>query len=87
VRLYVTLVRFDTAYHTLFRCNIRSIRADYPRLHAWLRRLYWDEGADTNGGAFKHTTYFEAFKKGYAGLRDPVIVPAGPLPNMIPLDA
>lgn len=40
------------------------IRQDYPRLEKWLRTLYWDESARTNGGAFKHTTYFELFKQG-----------------------
>jgi putative glutathione S-transferase len=53
VRLYTTLIRFDVAYHTLFKCNMKMIRLDYPRLHAWLRRLYWSEGPETAGGAFK----------------------------------
>lgn len=59
IRLYTTLVRFDVAYHTLFKCNIKMIRLDYPRLHAWLRRLYWSEGPETAGGAFKNTTLFD----------------------------
>ena len=33
VRLFVTLVRFDAAYHGLFKCNLRRI-ADYPALSA-----------------------------------------------------
>ena len=59
VRLYTTLIRFDVAYYTLFKCNIKMIRLDYPRLHAWLRRLYWDEGPETAGGVFKKSTQFE----------------------------
>jgi putative glutathione S-transferase len=59
VRLYTTLIRFDVAYHTLFKCNIKMIRLDYPRLHTWLRRLYWSEGPETAGGAFKSTTHFD----------------------------
>jgi putative glutathione S-transferase len=59
VRLYTTLIRFDVAYHTLFKCNIKMIRVDYPLLHAWLRRLYWSEGPETAGGAFKSTTHFD----------------------------
>lgn len=59
VRLYTTLVRFDIAYYALFKCNIKMIRMDYPRLHEWLRRLYWNEGPETAGGAFKKTTQFE----------------------------
>lgn len=59
VRLYPTLIRFDAAYHTMFKCNLRMIRHDYPRLHAWLRKLYWDRAEETNGGAFGLTTNFE----------------------------
>lgn len=59
IRLYPTLIRFDIAYYTLFKCNLKMIRTDYPRLHAWLRRLYWSEGPETNGGVFKKTTYFD----------------------------
>ena len=59
IRLYTTLIRFDVAYYALFKCNIKMVRLDYPRLHAWLRRLYWDEGPETAGGAFKKSTHFE----------------------------
>jgi glutathione S-transferase len=60
IRLFTTLIRFDVAYHTLFKCNMKMIRLDYPRLHAWLRRLYWSQGPETAGGAFKNTTHFDA---------------------------
>ena len=59
IRLYTTLVRFDIAYYTLFKCNVKMVRLDYPRLHAWLRRLYWSEGPETAGGVFKNTTHFD----------------------------
>lgn len=35
------------------------IRLDYPRLHDWLRLLYWSEGPETNSGVFKKTTFFD----------------------------
>ena len=38
IRVFVTLVRFDAAYHGLFKCNLRRI-ADYPRLSAYLSRM------------------------------------------------
>jgi glutathionyl-hydroquinone reductase len=38
IRLFVTLVRFDAAYHGLFKCNLRRI-ADYPNLSAHLERM------------------------------------------------
>lgn len=59
IRLYTTLIRFDVAYYPLFKCNIKMIRMDYPNLHAWLRRLYWDEGPETAGGAFRKSTQFD----------------------------
>jgi putative glutathione S-transferase len=59
IRLFTTLIRFDVAYVTIFNCNLKMIRYDYPRLHDWLRKVYWDEGEESNGGAFQKTTYFD----------------------------
>lgn len=58
IRLYPTIARFDVAYHTIFKCNLKMIRHDYPRIHKWFRQLYWDESERTAGGAFKKTTFF-----------------------------
>ena len=57
IRLYTTMARFDVAYHTIFQCNLKMIRNDYPRLHLWLRNLYWDTSSRTNGGVFHKTTF------------------------------
>lgn len=38
IRAFVTLIRFDAAYHGLFKTNLRQI-ADYPRLSAYMRRI------------------------------------------------
>jgi putative glutathione S-transferase len=38
-RLFPTLVRFDVAYFSLFRCNKKRI-ADYPNLSGYMRDLY-----------------------------------------------
>ena len=84
VRLYTTLIRFDSAYFTMFKCNLRMIRdeREYPRLHKWLRMLYWGEEK-----AFRETTKFDHIKKGYAKASKLSIVPAGPQPDIFPLDA
>jgi putative glutathione S-transferase len=58
VRLYTTLARFDVAYFTIFKCNLKMIRYDYPCLHKWLRTLYWDP-ENKFKGAFKSTTRFQ----------------------------
>ncbi|GGO37039.1 glutathione-dependent reductase [Gemmobacter aquaticus] len=38
IRTFVTLIRFDAAYHGLFKTNLRQI-ADYPRLSAYMARI------------------------------------------------
>lgn len=58
VRLYTTVCRFDVAYYLIFRCNLKMIRHDYPRIDAWYRRLYYDVSERTSGGAFQNTTFF-----------------------------
>ncbi|KAJ6584347.1 glutathione S-transferase [Mycena capillaripes] len=83
VRLFVTIIRFDTAYVGAFKCNIRTIRDGYPAIHSWLRKLYW------NIPAFKDSTFFDHIKTGYYGAQPSInptgIVPVGPLPHILPL--
>ncbi|MBN9889416.1 glutathione S-transferase family protein [Salipiger abyssi] len=38
IRTFVTLIRFDAAYHGIFKTNRRQI-ADYPRLSAYMERI------------------------------------------------
>lgn len=38
IRTFVTLIRFDAAYHGLFKTNRKRI-ADYPRLSAYMERI------------------------------------------------
>lgn len=73
IRLFVTLVRFDAAYHGLFKCNLRRI-ADYPNLSAYLGRLLAIQ-------AFRDTVNIDHIKRGYYAIRalNPSgIVPKGP---------
>ncbi|KAH0596699.1 hypothetical protein MHUMG1_05819 [Metarhizium humberi] len=97
IRLYTTLARFDVAYHPVFLCDLKMIRHDYPRLHLWLRRLYWNKDEDgVFRGAFHRTTepYIGKYGYGYAqsrhkivfGDQGPLIVPAGPEIKMVSLD-
>lgn len=44
VRLYPTIVRFDTAHYTLFKCNLKIIRHDYPKIQRSLVNLYGQKG-------------------------------------------
>lgn len=73
VRVFVTLVRFDVAYHGLFKCNVRRI-ADYPNLTRYLRRLLAVP-------AFATTVDIDQIKRGYysmKALNPSGIVPVGP---------
>jgi putative glutathione S-transferase len=59
IRLYPSIARFDIAYHTLFMCNLKMIRHDYPEIQKWFARLYWDKSDETRG-AFGASTNFHA---------------------------
>lgn len=46
-RLFTTICRFDSVYHTHFKCNRRRI-VDYPNLWGWARELHqWPGVAET----------------------------------------
>ncbi|PSS12901.1 hypothetical protein M430DRAFT_20818 [Amorphotheca resinae ATCC 22711] len=85
IRLYPTIVRFDVAYYTLFMCNLKMIRYEYPAIQKWLLRLFWDESEETRG-AFRASTHFDAIKKGYAHTPRRQIVPLGPERDILPLE-
>lgn len=73
IRLFVTLVRFDAAYHGLFKANKRRI-VDYPALNAYLTRLLAIP-------AFRDTVNIAHIKRGYYSVKslNPTgIVPLGP---------
>lgn len=83
VRLYTTLIRFDPVYHQHFKCNWKMVRFDYPKIHDWLRVLFWKIPG------FKETTNFEHIKKHYTkshpGINPPGITPIGPEKDIYPL--
>jgi putative glutathione S-transferase len=73
IRSFVTLIRFDAAYHGLFKTNRRRI-ADYPRLQAYLERILRLPGV-------AGTVNLSHIKAGYYSIKalNPTgIVPAGP---------
>src|SRR5215471_6391339 len=73
IRLFVTLVRFDAAYHGLFKCNLRRL-IDYADLTAYLQRVMAIPGA-------RETVNLAHIKHGYYSIKalNPTgIVPIGP---------
>ncbi len=79
IRLFVTLVRFDAAYHGLFKCNLRQLK-DCPGLSAWLLRVLEIPGVC-------ETVNIDHIKRGYYSIKtlNPTgIVPLGPdLPGIL----
>jgi len=73
VRLLVTLVRFDAAYHGAFKCN-RNLIAQMPALSAYLERVLALPGvADTVNIDHIKTGYYSIKALNPSG-----IIPAGP---------
>ncbi len=73
IRLFVTLIRFDAAYHGLFKCNQRRLR-DYPLLNRYLKSMLSVSGV-------RETVNIDHIKQGYysiKALNPNGIVPAGP---------
>ena len=73
IRTFVTLIRFDAAYHGLFKTNLRRI-ADYPNLQAYMLRIL-------NLPGIRETVSIDHIKRGYYSIKalNPLgIVPVGP---------
>ena len=60
-RAFMTLIRFDVAYHGLFKCNLRRL-TDYPNLSAYLKRLYEVPGV-------AETVDFDHIKRTYYSIK------------------
>lgn len=73
IRAFVTLARFDAAYHGLFKCNLRRL-AEYPQLSAYIARVHALPG-------MAETVNIDHIKRGYysiKALNPNGIVPLGP---------
>lgn len=73
VRLFVTLIRFDAAYHDLFKCN-RNTLASMPNLSRYVKGILSIKG-------IKGTVKLDHIKHGYYSIKSlnpSGIVPLGP---------
>ncbi|KIC23372.1 glutathione S-transferase family protein [Leisingera sp. ANG-S3] len=61
IRAFVTLIRFDAAYHGLFKTNLRQI-ADYPRLSAYMERILRQPGV-------RETVNMDHITRGYYSIK------------------
>ncbi|KAF3008348.1 hypothetical protein E8E14_009217 [Neopestalotiopsis sp. 37M] len=80
IRAYATIIRFDAVYVQHFKCNLGTIRGNYPVIHEWMKNLYW------NVKGFKETTDFRHIKENYTKSHDKInplaITPLGPYPEV-----
>ena len=72
IRAFVTLIRFDAAYHGLFKTNRRQVR-DYPRLSAYMARILAIPGV-------RDTIAMDHILQGYYSIK--ALNPAGIVPGV-----
>ena len=80
IRLYATLIRFDVVYVQHFKCNLGTIRHDYPQLNNWMKNLYWNTPGFMETTDFKHIK--ENYTKSHYDINPKAITPLGPYPNI-----
>lgn len=80
IRAYSTIVRFDATYVQHFKCNLGTIRHDYPNIHNWLKNLYWNVPGYKESTDFKHIK--ENYTKSHGDINPKAITPMGPFPDM-----
>ena len=74
IRLFTTLVRFDSVYFGHFKCNLKPLTA-YPKLWAYTKRIYQLPG-------IAQTVNFDHIKRHYYGSHKTInptgVIPVGP---------
>ena len=74
IRLFTTLVRFDSVYFGHFKCNLKPLTA-YPKLWAYTKRIYQMPG-------IAQTVNFDHIKRHYYGSHKTInptgVIPLGP---------
>jgi len=100
IRAYATVVRFDTVYEYHFKCNLGTIRHNYPNINAWLKNLYWNHSAFKNSTNFKHIKENVSsclclhnqrligfqYTKSHGDINPKAITPLGPYPSVEELE-
>ena len=74
-RLFTTAVRFDTVYHTHFKCNRNWLRA-YPNLWGWTRDLYQMPGI---AGTVRQDHIVNQYYRSHPDLNPSGIIPINPV--------
>ncbi|KAL4914390.1 glutathione S-transferase [Aspergillus aurantiobrunneus] len=80
ITVYATLIRFDTVYVQHFKCNLGTIRHDYPVLNNWLKGVYREVEAARVTTDFRHIK--ENYTKSHYDINPKAITPLGPFPDV-----
>ncbi|MOA51523.1 Glutathionyl-hydroquinone reductase YqjG [compost metagenome] len=70
IKLFVTLIRFDTVYYSLFKCNLHRL-ADYKHVSEYVNRVF-------NIPGIRETVCFDHIKRGYYSIK--AVNPLGTVP-------
>lgn len=54
LRAYTTIIRFDPLYVQHCKCNLGTIRHNYPTINNWLKNLYYNVEGFRESTNFKH---------------------------------
>ncbi|KAH3685316.1 hypothetical protein WICPIJ_003713 [Wickerhamomyces pijperi] len=84
IRLFTTIIRFDPCYVQHFKCNLGTIRHDYPYLHNWVREIYWNVPGVKETVNFDHIKFH--YTKSHIAINPHGITPLGPIPHILPLE-
>lgn len=97
LRAYTTIIRFDPIYVQHCKCNLGTIRHNYPTINNWLKHLYYNVEGFRESTNFKHIKESCKYRsrgliilcrltcidpKNQADINPKGIVPMGPIPDI-----
>ncbi|KAL9597821.1 MAG: hypothetical protein Q9219_004898 [cf. Caloplaca sp. 3 TL-2023] len=80
IQVFATVVRFDMIYVQHFKCNLGTIRHNYPALNTWLRHVYWAVPGFQWSTVSRHIK--DSYTKNMHDLNPKGITPMGPCPDV-----
>ncbi|KAJ4003931.1 hypothetical protein NW752_012069 [Fusarium irregulare] len=80
LRAYATIIRFDVVYVNHFKCDLGTIRGNYPVIHEWVKNLYWNVRGCRETTDFRHIK--ENYTKSHYDINPRAITPLGPFPHI-----
>ena len=79
LRLFSTLIRFDSVYYTLFHCNMKLLR-EYKHLSGYMREIYQTPGVENTVNMEHIKSIYMKFRRDNNPRR---IIPIGPSVDLL----